>query len=88
MTLVEAVAALDSLDEESTIYASRPWGSDSDVIVAHEPDSGGLPLDAQRLGLTYFLEVFIARQFLEGWMANVRQSRRCKTELLGLSNTR
>jgi len=71
MTLLELVSALDSLDEESTIYASEPWAEDSKVFVAPEPDSGGLPAGAQELGLKYFLEVFIARQFLEDWAGNL-----------------
>jgi hypothetical protein len=69
MTLLEAIRDLDSLAEESTIYASEPWTSDSAAIVAPEPDTGGLPVEAQDLGLTYFLEIFIARDFLEDWAA-------------------
>ncbi len=44
---------------------------DSKVMVAHEPDSGGLPVGAQQLGLKYFLEVSIARQFLEDSAGNL-----------------
>ena len=68
MTLLEAVRDLDSLDEGSTIYAAEPWAEGSQAIVASEPDAGGLPAEAQKLGLKYFLEVFVAREFLEGWV--------------------
>ncbi len=44
-----------------------PWTADSQAIVAREPDNKGKPQEAQKLGLRYFLEVFIARDFLEGW---------------------
>lgn len=71
MTLGEAIRDLSSLDEESTIYAAEPWGINSEVVVAPEPDAGGIPMDAQRLGLKYFLEVFIARDFLTGWLENL-----------------
>jgi hypothetical protein len=71
MKLIEAIRNLDALDEESTIYASEPWTENSEAIVARESESGGLPNDAEKLGLKYFLEVFIARDFLEGWMSNL-----------------
>ena len=67
MTLLETIQDLDSLDEGSTIYAAEPWSADSQVVVAPEPGAGGLPTEAQRLGLKYFLEAFVARDFLEGW---------------------
>ncbi len=71
MTLLEAIRDLDSLDEKSTIYAAAPWTADSQAIIAPEPDTGGLPAEAQKLGLKYFLEVFIARGFLEGWVGSL-----------------
>jgi hypothetical protein len=67
MKLIEAIRDLESLDEESTIYAAEPWHEDSEAIVAREPDSGGLPAEAEKRGLKYFLEVFIARDFAADW---------------------
>jgi hypothetical protein len=43
----------------------------SEAIVAREPESAGLPVEAAQTGLSCFLEVFIARDFVEGWMANL-----------------
>ena len=71
MTLLIVVRDLDSLDDGSTIYASDPWTAHSQVVVAPELDSAGLPFDAQKLGLKYFLEVFLAKEFLESWVANL-----------------
>jgi len=71
MKLIDAVNQLNNLDQESTIYASRPWAENSLTVVAREPESGGLPLEAERLGLSYFLEVFVARDFVEGWVASL-----------------
>jgi hypothetical protein len=71
MKLIEAIRELESLDEGNTIYAEVPWTSNSEVITASEPEAGGLPLEAQKLGLRYFLEVFVAREFLEGWLSNL-----------------
>ena len=63
---------MDALEGESTIYAAKPWSADSEAIVSREPESGGLPADAGRLGLEYFLEVFIAREFMEGWLSKLK----------------
>jgi hypothetical protein len=42
-------------------------------MVAREPPDGDLPLDAQAMGATYFIEVFIAADFLEDWIASERR---------------
>ena len=67
MTLANLLASLDSLDAEDTIYAAEPWNKGSMALVAHEPETGGLPEEAQTQGMKYFLEVFVARDFLEDW---------------------
>jgi hypothetical protein len=71
MKLIDAIRDLNYLDAEGTIYASLPWTADSEAIVAHEPQGGGLPLQAVHLGLSYFLEVFVARDFLSGWTVHL-----------------
>jgi len=70
MKLIDVIRQISALDESSTIYAAEPWNPSSEAIVAPEPETGGLPVEAQSLGLKYFLEVFIARDFLEGWLEN------------------
>lgn len=60
MKLLEAIERLATMDEECTIYASVPWGRNSDAVVAMEPENGGLPESAKILGLEYFLEVSVA----------------------------
>ena len=72
MKLIEAIEELDSFAEDNTIYAAEPWSAESQAVVDTEPPSGGLPEKAQELGLKYFLEVFLAREFLEGWVANLQ----------------
>ena len=65
--LEDAIGRLASVDQDATIYAAEPWSGDSSAVVAIELDSGGGPAEAARLGLKYFLEVSVARDFLEGW---------------------
>ena len=71
--LIELVERLAELDGEETIYACEPWTEDSDAMVALEdPDRKpfGIPLEAAEAGMSYFLEVFIARdEVLEGLTA-------------------
>lgn len=67
MKLVDIVGDLSSYDDELTIYAKEPWTCDSEAILAREPDSGGVPQEAAAIGATYFVELFVAKEFLEGW---------------------
>jgi len=71
MTLLEAIRGLDSLDERGTIYAAEPWSATSCVVIALETESGEHTAEAGIQGLTYFLEISVAREFLEGWIANL-----------------
>lgn len=73
MRLIDVIRELDFFDEHGTIYASKPWADTSQAIVATEPDEGGVPAEVAKLGLKYFLEVSIARECLEGWIANIDQ---------------
>lgn len=69
MKLIEIVEALDALADDATIYAAEPWTTDSPAVVDVEPESGGAPTSASEQGMTYLLEVFVARDFLHDWMA-------------------
>jgi len=73
--LIELIARLDALDSEKTIYACEPWTADSDAMVALEdPESVlpfGVPREAAEAGMQYFLEVFITREVVEGWLSNL-----------------
>jgi hypothetical protein len=73
--LLKLVECLDELDGEDTIYACEPWAEDSDAMVAPEdPESAAqfyIPLEAVEAGMNYFLEVFIAREVVEGWIASL-----------------
>jgi len=74
LTLVERLA---ELDDEDTIYATEPWTEDSDAMVAPEDPGAvqpfGIPLEAAEAGMKYFLEVFIAREVVEDWIAALEE---------------
>ena len=60
--LLDVVKSLSTCDGELTIYARKPWRCDSHVVVAPEPDQGGLPVEVKSCGAVYFLEVSVAKQ--------------------------
>ena len=68
MTLIETVQQLDSLNHEQTIYAQKPWTPAS--VVKLITDSDKMTED----GLDYFLEVFIAKDFIDDWRASLSRS--------------
>lgn len=72
-TLAAVVNDLESLDSDATIYVAEPWTGESRTLVEFEPAAGGLPEAAVRDGLKYFLEVFVARDFLADWLTSLSQ---------------
>lgn len=66
MNLSEILARLSEFNDEDTIYAKEPWSEDSEAMVVPEPADGSVPKEAEDNGLSYFIEVFIAKEFLEG----------------------
>lgn len=70
LKLIDVVANLASYDEDLTIYVTKPWTCQSEAVMALEPDQGGLPHEAASRSAEYFIEVFIANELLEGWIAS------------------
>jgi hypothetical protein len=64
MTLREAIARLDELPQDATIYAESTEPT-ARAVVAVEPEDGSVPDDAA--GLVYFLEVALAREAVDVW---------------------
>jgi hypothetical protein len=71
MTLIDIVRELDSFDNEGIICAIKPWNENSQAVVIVEPDARRMPAEAEKQGMAYFLDVFIAREFLEDWTSNL-----------------
>ncbi len=71
--LINILENLAALDQDATIYAAKPWNCDSPAVVVREPEEGGIPREAREIGATYFLEVFVADEFLEDWRASNRR---------------
>lgn len=71
MRLIEIIHDLDAFDVGGTICARGPWSVNSEATVIVAPQARQIPAAAEKLGLEYFLDVFIARDFLDDWMANL-----------------
>jgi len=84
LKLSEVVASLGKFDREAAIYAVEPWTADSEVMVMREPDAGGIPPAAAEKGMTYFIDIFIARDFLDGWQQNERRPLCVEEQCAGL----
>lgn len=65
MKLLEAVQRLAVVDDNLTIYARHPWSTSSDAQLAVEGSEEEKKSKSE--GLSYFLEVLIAREFLDDW---------------------
>lgn len=64
MTLVELLRQLETLDPEGTILATAPWARSSSAQVVLEPEDGSVA-SMERDGMSYFIEVAIARELRE-----------------------
>ena len=84
MTLNDVINQLDSFDDDDTIYVKQPWTPDSEAIVVTEPEDGGLPDKAVKINAEYFLEIFLADEFLEGWLSSLDQKPSAKDQSLRL----
>jgi hypothetical protein len=63
-TLRDVVEKIDDLNDDLTLYLAPEWTPKSRVVVAREPDGGGLPDEAAAVGASYFLEVAIAKEVI------------------------
>ena len=83
MTLNEAVQQLAKLDSKLTIYARVPWAPSTEARLAFEGSSEAKEIRAD--GLRYFLEVVVARDFIDGWIVTQRKlptAKKCCTRLI------
>ncbi len=69
-TLIEVVGNLKAYDDQLTIFAQEPWTSASLAVVELEDEDGSLVRKRDGIVFSYFLEVFIAVDFLDGWESN------------------
>ncbi|MGO8919869.1 MAG: hypothetical protein ACLQJR_28550 [Stellaceae bacterium] len=74
MTLLDVTQNLMTLDRDLTIYAAEPWTPESAAILDEQDERPGYSLDPKG-DKTYFIEVFIAQDFLKEWVEEGRPAR-------------
>jgi hypothetical protein len=62
------MARVTELDDDLTVYATKPWTATSQVVTATEPEDGALPREAE--GMAYLLEVFLIKDVLQAWSSH------------------
>ncbi|WP_020584407.1 hypothetical protein [Endozoicomonas elysicola] len=67
MKLLEATEAIESLNQEETLYVKLPWTPESEVALRIEDEDATVstPLDLKEKGYEYFLEVYLTKEFKE-----------------------
>lgn len=90
MKLKEVIQRLPDFDANDTIYVSEPWNANSAAIVATEPKAGGAPVEALEAGMKYFIEIDIAKNFIEEYISslntNITQSDICERLIMYVVN--
>ncbi|WP_152613431.1 hypothetical protein [Inquilinus limosus] len=71
MQLLELLGQVEQWsNEDTTIYVEPPWSPDAEaILVTPAPDTTD-PIERDDRRYHYFLETFIARDFLEGYAAS------------------
>lgn len=67
MKLLDIIHDISTFDQTWTIYARKPWSEMSAALVLPESDFKTPPKEAADNGMDYFLEIFIANEFLDDW---------------------
>lgn len=65
MTLVEVLRDIEQWPEDGTLYVSRPWKGDSEVLIVEPAPDTTEPIIRDGSSYDYCLETFVAREFLE-----------------------
>ena len=71
MTLDEVAKNLDTLSDELVIFQKHAIDRHSEVILREPNDDDGLILTIGDDKYYYLIEIFIAKEALEGWLARL-----------------
>ncbi|HEX8483820.1 hypothetical protein [Sphingomonas sp.] len=70
-------------DDDATIYVAQPWSGDSDAVIIKSAPDTTEPVKHGEISYSYFLEAFIARDFIKDYAASgegasATESERCE----------
>ena len=77
-SLLEVVRHIGKYDENHTIYVkdNKGWSISSATIVCESPDDSTKPIEKEQITYDFFLEIFIAAEFIENVKGNLEE--KCK----------
>ena len=70
MQLLEVTRHLAELSIDDTIFARVPWSPDSEALIAPLTGDHRVPPSITERGFSYFLEVAVSLEVMEGWHAS------------------
>jgi hypothetical protein len=65
MQLRDILHDLQTIDEDAVIFAKRPWTLDSETETGRFDPGYRIPASMTDRGFAYFLEAYLAKEFLE-----------------------
>ena len=70
MKLIDLLRQPGGWEEDATIYVARPWSCEAEAILVSPAPDTAEPVDQNGRLYDYFLETFIAREFLDDYGAS------------------
>ena len=67
MKLFEALDLIESLDGQDVIFAVEPWTFQSEATIGRLDNEYRVPKKITDLGYSYFMDVFVALEVLQGF---------------------
>lgn len=75
MELIELLKQSDQWQDDATIYVARPWSSNAQAVLLRPSPDTTASVEQNGRRFDYFLEAFIARDFLDDFAASPDGSR-------------
>lgn len=82
MYLFKLIIKLKGFFATMKFKRKKPRKPHSEVVIATEPDDGGLPYQAAKINAEYYIEIFLAEEILEGWLSSFDQKPLVKRSVL------
>jgi hypothetical protein len=91
LRLIELLqSASEWQDDDATIYVAQPWSGEADAVIIKPAPDTTEPVKRGEISYSYFLEAFIARDFIKEYAAgdgaSATESERCERLILYAEN--
>lgn len=69
MKLIDLIKDIDNIDQEAIIFQEEKENPNSDIILSFAEDGGIKEVGGRKY--YYFIEVFLAKEFVDDWVASL-----------------